>query len=347
MPRLLVIKTSSLGDVVHALPAVSDASSAYPNLIIDWVVEEAFQEIPNWHSAVATVIPVAIRRWRKNLWQLWRSGEWQQFQKQLKLHHYDSIIDAQGLLKSAWIGRLAQGTYHGFAKNSAREAFASYLYRQTHTIEKQQHAIIRVRQLFAKALNYTITDEQHLNYGILPYFQKNPTNQLNNNHKKPSVLCFHATTWSSKHWPESYWVELIQLLTKQGLEVLLPWGNLQERQTAQRFAQVSSQATVLPKTTLTELAQLLSTVKAVVGVDTGLCHLAAALHIPSITIYGSTQPAKTGTLGQEQQHLPSNFACAPCLRRQCDYTGLSRVKPACYQELTPKLVWEQLQRKLN
>ena len=101
--RVLLVKTSSLGDVIHTLPALTDAQRAIPGIQFDWVVEEGFAEIPAWHPAVAQVIPVAIRRWRKHPLQTLRSGEWRRFKARLRETHYDLVIDAQGLLKSAWL----------------------------------------------------------------------------------------------------------------------------------------------------------------------------------------------------------------------------------------------------
>ena len=123
--RVLVIKTSSLGDVIHALPALTDAARAIPGIRFDWVVEEGFAEIPTWHPAVDKVIPVAIRRWRKNLWQTFKSGEWRRFKQRIQSTKYDLVIDAQGLLKSAWLTRYVRAPVAGFDKNSAREPIAA------------------------------------------------------------------------------------------------------------------------------------------------------------------------------------------------------------------------------
>ena len=153
--QVLIVKTSSMGDVLHTLPALTDALQAIPDIRFDWVVEEGFSQIPTWHPAVDRVIPVAIRRWRKN----WFGNDTRQqrcdFKRTLQERRYDVVIDAQGLIKSAaLITRIAKGNKHGPDCKSAREPFASWFYNVRHEIDKQQHAVERTRELFAKSLGY-------------------------------------------------------------------------------------------------------------------------------------------------------------------------------------------------
>ena len=154
--RVLLIKTSSLGDVIHTLPALTDAARAIPGIQFDWVVEEGFAEIPTWHPAVARVIPVALRRWRKNLLQTWKSGEWATFKQRLREGRYDLVIDAQGLLKSALLTRYVNAPVAGLDRASAREPLASHCYDRPYAVAWGQHAVERVRQLFAQALGYSL-----------------------------------------------------------------------------------------------------------------------------------------------------------------------------------------------
>ena len=154
--RVLLIKTSSLGDVIHTLPALTDAMNALPGIQFDWVVEEGFAEIPTWHPAVANVIPVAIRRWRKNLWQTVKNGEWRRFKQRLRDTRYDLVIDAQGLLKSAWLTRYVKAPVAGLDKTSAREPMAARFYDRPYAVARGQHAVERLRQLFAQALGYRV-----------------------------------------------------------------------------------------------------------------------------------------------------------------------------------------------
>ncbi len=195
--RVLLVKTSSLGDVIHTLPALTDAARAIPGIQFDWVVEEGFAEIPAWHPAVARVIPVAIRRWRKNLWQTLRNGEWRRFKQRLKEVDYDLVIDAQGLLKSAWLTRYVGKTpVAGLDRDSAREPLASRFYRRAYPVAWGQHAVERTRQLFAQALDYPLPESVG-DYGL-------DREQLADaDPGAPYLVFLHGTTWDTKHWPEA------------------------------------------------------------------------------------------------------------------------------------------------
>lgn len=335
--RALVIKTSSLGDVIHTLPAVSDAATALPGIRFDWVVEEGLAEIPAWHPAVERVIPVALRRWRRHPWAAWRSGEWGRFRRQLRQQHYDVIIDAQGLLKSALLTRMAHGPRCGLSRDAAREPVAARCYQQRHSIAKGQHAIARVRQLFAACLGYSLPSNAP-DYGL---GRRDFTGAAG---LAGGMVFLHGTTWPTKHWPESYWVHLARAANAAGQQVLLPWGNAAERERAQRIAAACDNATVLARMDLAGLAGVLAQARVVVAVDTGLGHLAAALGTPCVTLYGATKPGLTGTVGKDQIHLCAKFACAPCLQRRCTYRGPSAVQPACYGSVTPAQVWQNVQQ---
>jgi heptosyltransferase-1 len=339
--HILVVKTSSLGDVIHTLPALTDALQHYPQLQCDWIVEEAFAEIPAWHPAVKRVIPVALRQWRKQILQTWHSGyfgKWHQFIHTLTEQQYDKIIDAQGLIKSAFLTYQARGLRCGLDRHSAREPLAALAYQQRYAIPKNQHAVTRIRQLFATILNYSHPDTPP-DYGIISHFQHQAT--------QPTIICLHGTTWSTKHWPDNYWIALAQHITAAGFAVRLPWGNPQEYTRAQKIAATDPNISLIPKSNLHGIATALAQARAVVGVDTGLAHLAAALAIPSVTLYGATQPARTGTYGPQQKHLQANFPCAPCLSKKCTYRGLSSVSPACYEDLSVEKVWGALQTIIN
>jgi heptosyltransferase-1 len=337
--RVLVIKTSSLGDVIHTLPALTDAVSAYPDIHFDWVVEEAFAEIPKWHPAVDRVIPVAIRRWRKNPFKAWFSGEWKAFRLKLQEREYDFVIDAQGLVKSAFITRRARGQKHGLDKASAREPRASKAYDYTHFVARNQHAIRRVRKLFADTLRYTMPEDMP-DYGI-------DSGRLPGRKQQGDYVVFlHGTTWETKHWPEEYWKALAEKVSATGVKVYLPWGNEAEQLRAQKIAKAVQGAELLPAMGIPELAAQLANAHFVVGVDTGLAHLCAALEVPSVTIYGSTRPELTGVQGKVQKNLQVDFDCAPCLKRSCGYTGAALVYPACYSSLPPDRVWQEVQELL-
>ena len=341
--RVLIIKTSSLGDVIHTLPAVTDAAHAIPGIRFDWVVEEGFAEIPSWHPAVDQVIPVAIRRWRKNLWQPIKSGEWKAFKQRLRARKYDLVIDAQGLVKSAWLTRYVKAPVAGLDRYSAREGWASRFYDRRLSVAVGQHAVERVRQLFALALAYDLP-EGIGRYGLdLDRLQLPPA--------APYVVFLHGTTWATKHWPEAYWRELAERLGRRNLQVRLPWGNPAEKARAERIAQGLKNCEVLPKLNLAGVARVLAAAKACVAVDTGLGHLAAALDVPTISLFGPTNPGLTGAYGRVQVHQASDFPCAPCLQKKCTYKpsaedlrrfDLKREWPLCFTRLNPEHVASRL-----
>lgn len=293
--RVLIIKTSSLGDVVHTLPALTDAARAIPGIRFDWVVEEGFAEIPAWHPAVSQVIPVAIRRWRKHLLQTWRSGEWKRFRQRLGATRYDLVIDAQGLLKSAWLTRYVKAPVAGLDRNSAREPIACRFYDRLYAVPREQHALERTRQLFAQALDYPLPAGVG-DYGL-------DRTALSDTAAEPYLLFLHGTTWPSKHWPEADWRALAERMDELGWAVRLPWGNAEEKARAERIVAGLQHAAVLPKLNLAGVAKVIAGARACVSVDTGLGHLAAALDVPNISLYGPTLPGKVGAYGRGQIHL--------------------------------------------
>lgn len=299
--RVLIVKTSSMGDVLHTLPALTDAMRQLPDIGFDWVVEENFAQIPSWHPAVERVIPVAIRRWRQNWFGADIRQQRGEFKRQLRQHHYDRIIDAQGLIKSAMlVTRLARGEKHGLDCKSAREPLASWFYTHRHGIPRQQHAVERIRQLFAASLGYDVPGGRG-DYAIARCFD--PPIDDTAAKTAPYLVFLHATTRDGKHWPESHWRELIGLLAPWGFIIKLPWGAPAEYQRALRLSDNYPLVEVLPRLNLSEVARILAGAAAVVSVDTGLSHLAAALDRPNITVYGPTDPGLIGGYGNHQHAL--------------------------------------------
>ncbi|ROP56238.1 heptosyltransferase-1 [Enterobacter sp. BIGb0383] len=291
--RVLIVKTSSMGDVLHTLPALTDAVQAIPGIRFDWVVEEGFAQIPSWHEAVDRVIPVAIRRWRKAWFSAPVKAERQAFRDAVRAVRYDAIIDAQGLVKSAaLVTRLAHGVKHGMDWSTAREPLASLFYNRKHHIARQQHAVERTRELFAASLGYAKPQTQG-DYAIARHFTGNAATP-------PYAVFLHATTRDDKHWPEEHWRALIALLADSGLRIKLPWGAPHEEARARRLADGFDCVDVLPKMSLSDVAQTLAGARFVVSVDTGLSHLTAALDRPNVTLYGPTDPGLIGGYGKNQ-----------------------------------------------
>jgi heptosyltransferase-1 len=328
--KVLIIKTSSLGDVVHTLPALTDAAANVQDIQFDWVVEEGFAQVPSWHATVNNVIPVALRRWRKHPLKARASGEWARFKRDIRATDYDAVIDAQGLLKSAWLCRYTRGERYGLDKQSAREPLASRFYQHKIHVPKGQHAVERTRQLFAAALGYAVPD-------TLGEYQIDRQRLPQSSHQGDYLLFCHGTTWPTKHWPEAYWCELARLLASSGLKILLPWGNDVECQRAQRIAETGPHVEVLPRSTLSQLASIIGEARAVVSVDTGLAHLTAAMATPNITLYGPTDPGLVGTYGAHQSHL---------LAKNYPTQKDAGVEPQVFAPLTPDIVFAQLNERL-
>ncbi|MBI5436554.1 MAG: lipopolysaccharide heptosyltransferase I [Nitrosomonadales bacterium] len=284
-PSIILIKTSSLGDVLHNLPVVADICQHVPDARIDWVVEESFMPLTTLHPRINRVIPVAVRRWRKSWWQ--SRGEMQATCRDLRTRHYDLALDAQGLLKSALITRCVPAMRCGFDWKSAREPLASLFYDHTYSVAKNQHAVERNRQLAGLALGYT--PQGAPDYGI-----RAPDLMLPWLPAEPYAVLLHATSRDDKLWDEQNWVALGKYLNQMGTRAVLPWGNEQERARSERLCSAISGAICTPRISLSEAAVMLGRAHIVIGVDTGLSHLAAALGVPTIGIYTATAPGLTG-----------------------------------------------------
>jgi heptosyltransferase-1 len=286
MTNILLIKTSSMGDVLHNLPVVSDICKHFPNVTIDWVAEESFATLPTLHPRIRNVIPVAIRRWRKSWWS--SRTEMRATCVGLRDSHYDFVLDTQGLFKSALITRCASSPRCGYDWSSAREPLASLFYNRTFSVAKDLHAAERNRRLAGLALGYTPTDIP--NYGI----QAPPLNLSWLSPTSPYVVLLHATSRDDKLWDEANWVALGWQLAKDGFQLVLPWGSTKEKSRSERLTAAIPKAVCPPQLNLIEAAALLGNARAVIGVDTGLSHLAAALNVPTIGIYTATDPGLTG-----------------------------------------------------
>jgi heptosyltransferase-1 len=293
--RILFVKTSSLGDVIHHCPAITDARNNFPDAVIDWVVEESFAGIVRLHPAVRRAIPVAIRRWRT---EFHRPSAWKEilrFHADLRRESYDVIVDSQGLLKSALITSLARGLSHGYDTSSAREPLASRFYDVLHAVERKMHAVDRNRALSSAALG--ATSMATCDYGIVA------KNNLSIPWPVPFCVLLSMTSRADKLWPEQNWAELAKVLSALGLASVFPWGSAIERARSERIVGFAGSGVVPRAMSLSEMASVMTQARAVVGVDTGLTHLAAALNTPAIGVYVGSDPLLTGLHGANVLNL--------------------------------------------
>jgi lipopolysaccharide heptosyltransferase I len=288
MTDVLFIKTSSLGDVVHHMPALTEARARRPDARFSWVVEEAFAPLVRLHPAVDLTIPVAARKWRlaPHRPATWRGMA--DFRRALRDRHYDLVIDTQGLFfKSALIASYAHGQSHGYGKESIKESAASWLYDVRHTVEWNQHAIARNRALTGEALGYAPEG--------LPDFGLDRLRVAQPSSGRYGVL-LHATAGPDKQWPEANWCTLAVELGA-GIDLIVPYGNEIEHERAARIASAAPRAKVPKRAPLDAVAAMIAGASFVVGVDTGLMHLAAALGVPLVAIFSASEPGLTGPMG--------------------------------------------------
>lgn len=305
--RVLIIKLTSMGDLMHAFPALTDAVQHIPNIRFDWVVDESFAEVPMWHPAVEHVMTTAHRRWRKTLLRTIKQGEFRQFYQTLNQDDYDVVVDLQSNLKSAFVSWLRRGPVFGYDKETCREKPAHWAYSQHYSIPLRQHAIERQRQIFAHIFGYeyptTLSD-----YGVDLTPCEAPKivrwdNDLQCALPEKYVVFVHNASWPTKLWSVEHWKELRDHVVTAGYQVLLPCGSDAEYVRAQAIADDCEAAIALPKMCLNDMAGIMKQAQAAVCSDTGLAHMAAVAATPAITLYSVTDTVLIGTVGKNQQHI--------------------------------------------
>jgi heptosyltransferase-1 len=320
LPRILFVKTSSLGDIVHHCPAISDVARQVPGAAIDWVVEEPFAEIAALHASVRRVIPIAVRRWRGALLSAATWSEAAAFRNALRGEHYDAVIDSQGLIKSAFIAALASGRRHGFDRASARESLAAHFYDAVHSVPAELHAVERNCRLAGAALGYE--PERRCDYGLR--IEGDVPMQVRAQAASSYALLLTMTSRRDKLWPEERWRALVAWLEGQGVHCVLPWGTAEERRRCTQIAAAIPGAEVPQRMSLTDLARLARGARCVIGVDTGLTHLAAALEVPVVGLYCGSNPALTGLHGNGRvQNLGAAGRPPDVAEVQDAFTGLA------------------------
>jgi len=309
MQQILLVKTTSLGDVIHCLPAVSDLAVHFPGARLDWVVEEPYARIVTLHPAVSRAVPVAVRRWRKSLMARGTWHEISAFKRQLAVDGYDCVIDAQGLVKSALLARLARGPRHGLDASSAREALATRTYEFRHHVPWTLDAVTRNRRLLGAALGYTPRGEPH--YGIQVAPADLPWLPHAGGAPQPYGVLLTGTSDAAKLWPEQQWLACARQAAAAGLACVLPHGSDAELARVRRIAaELGDAAVIAPAQSIADLARVLAGAALVIGLDTGLTHLGAALERPTVGIYGGTRPADTGVVARRARSI-GDLGAAP------------------------------------
>ena len=290
MLKVLLVKMSSMGDLVHNLPLVSDILAHDPAAQIDWVAEEAYCPIPQLHPGVRRVIPVAWRRWRKHLGQASTWREMQAFKAAVQAEHYDYIFDTQGLWKSLAVDRLAHGKIVGGDRHSIKEGATARFYDLALPIAWSRHVIDRCRAVGAGALGYAIDTPPRFNIRAEPLVASWLPQQ-------PYAVLMQAASRPEKLWPEEHWARLGQHLAGQGLAAVLPWGSAEEKARAERLAAQLPGAVVPPLMSLDVAARFLVGAQLVVGLDTGFTHFAAALARPTVGIFCDSDGEQAAVYG--------------------------------------------------
>lgn len=334
MKKVLLIKITSMGDLIQMLPALTDASHAVPGIRFDWVAEDSFKEIPSLHPSIDKVIALPYRRWKKNIKQAIQTGEAGAFLKQLRGESYDMVIDAQSNLKSAMVSLLAKGKRYGLDGRSVREYGAQFAYHKTISIDRGQNHTDRLRQMMAAFLNYPLP-QTPADYGIrldlLP--------ELDFHLPEKFVFITQIASVTNKLWPEHCWQEVITDVVRAGYDVVLPWWSPTEKERALRLQHQDPRIHLLPSLTLRQKASVLARATAAISLDTGLAHMAAALNIPNVCLYGPGDYKTCGTVGYKQVHIAAQSpACSPCERTRCTYTGPTPYQPACMASIQPQQV---------
>lgn len=283
---VLVVRPSSLGDIVYAMAIVSDILDHRSQAHVDWVAEEAFAPLVRLDPRIRTVIPLGLRRWRRAPLQRATWQELAAFRRTLRHAPYAAILDLQEQMKGALVARNARGTRHGFDRDSIREPIATWLHDVHHRIERQQHFLDKCRALAAAALGYRVLGPARWQFAPPATTPAMPAGRY--------ALLFHATSREDKLWPEESWRALLAHLATAGITTLLPWGNPDEEARSRRLAAGASAVIVPARQSLPDLAALIRHADIVVGVDTGLTHLAAAMGAATVAVFTATDPALAG-----------------------------------------------------
>ncbi|MDD3759298.1 MAG: lipopolysaccharide heptosyltransferase I [Acidithiobacillus sp.] len=342
--RVLLVRLSSLGDVLHTLPAITDLQRNGKDVELDWLIEPAFAPIARWHPGVREVLPFSLRSRQGGLGTL--LGQLRELRRQLRTQRYDLVLDSQGLFKSALLARLAGTTVAGLSPRSAREPLATYLYGQRHAVPWGPTAIQRNRELFAQVFA-SPRPSGLADFGL----QKQAVSWRAENlalaagkDALPFVLGLHATSraWQNKEWPLRHWITLAHSLADAGYDLALPAMGAREQERVATIAAAADNVRALPQMDLEGLGQVMLQARAFVGMDTGLSYLAAALGLAGVTLYGPTASEQENMPGSAQAILQSTENCAPCGSTRCRRIHQPEEPIPCQEGMQPTMVWERL-----
>jgi heptosyltransferase-1 len=341
--KILVIKPSSFGDIIHAFAAISDLKKNNPSFEVDWYVDEQYKEIPHWNRYVDGVFSINRKRFRK-LNKLSFGLAAHRLIKKLKRRQYDVVVDLYfGLQDVSLLSRLdvpVIGPSQAALSGMAQDKRLSNIYSRDVELDVSKTLVDVHRQLMSKAFGYEYTPLS-VDYGVK---HQSVCKERQLNESMPYLIFVHATSGKVKNWPEPYWESLLKMAAQTGYQVLLPWGDENERRRAQRLAAKYPEKTrVLDKMSLGDLACLIATSKGVVGGDTGLTHIASALGVATIRLFGATS-AQAAIPAANGIDISSDLECAPCMNRNdCmrEDFGQFSVFPPCYEKITPGLVWKK------
>lgn len=291
--KILLVRVSSLGDVLHNLPIVADILRHHPLAQVDWVVEEGYVSLVKLNPHVRKVIPFALRRWKKGLGDKAIRAEFRAFLRELRAERYDYVFDTQGLIKTGLVMAAARtragGQKVGMAngtEDSGYEGVSRIFHSRSIPVAPRTHAVARGRQVVAAALGYAIDTAPDFGLPGPDASQRQPWMPA-----APYAVFFHGTARDAKKWPQADWIALGQALAP--MPVLLPWGSAREKEEAEALARALPNATVLPKLSMMEAVELARQAALAVGVDTGLTHIAAAFLMPTVEIYVDSPRWKT------------------------------------------------------
>lgn len=287
--KVLLVRTSSMGDLIHTLPAIEDLSRHRPDIQLHWLCEEAFSDIARLHPFVRKIHLFSWRQWRKKLFSTETRQHLSTLKKALMAEKFDLVLDSQGLLKSAIPAKLmTKAPMVGLHRKSAKEPLASFFYQKTIQLKKNHNMIWQNRQLFAETFAYTV------NHTEVQFGAKVPENIVFPIENKPYHVCIHAASRPEKLWPEALWIELMQRIHAQtGHHIYLTWGSEEEYHRSLRLAENTAFVHICPRMSLIQAASLLQNAESVVGVDTGLFHLGNVFSHPSVGIYTDSPPEYT------------------------------------------------------